>query len=166
MSVSEEKIINLLILKGRENFLNMMLTEDALVWFMVFNATFNNISVILWRSVLWVPGENHQPVTSQWQTLLHNVVSSTSRHERVRTHFSGDRHWLQLPYDHDHDSPLLTEDLIIWWQILLDIYWWNFIWIYFIIHLGQILYSLSLKIQWLMYNYSQWLLQSKNKMFK
>jgi len=27
---------------------------------MVFNATFNNISVILWRSVLFVvPGENH-----------------------------------------------------------------------------------------------------------
>ena len=31
---------------------------------MVLNATFNNISVILWRSVLWVeengvPGENH-----------------------------------------------------------------------------------------------------------
>ena len=38
-------------------------------WFMVFNATFNNISVILWRSVLLmeetgVPGENHQPVAS------------------------------------------------------------------------------------------------------
>jgi hypothetical protein len=35
----------------------------ALVWFMVFNATFNNISVILWLSVLLVeetgvPGEN------------------------------------------------------------------------------------------------------------
>jgi hypothetical protein len=33
-------------------------------WFMVFNATFNNISVISWRSVLLVeetrvPGENH-----------------------------------------------------------------------------------------------------------
>jgi hypothetical protein len=33
-------------------------------WFMVFNATFNNISVILWPSVLLVeetgvPGENH-----------------------------------------------------------------------------------------------------------
>ena len=25
---------------------------DSLVWFMVFNATFNNISVIWWRSVL------------------------------------------------------------------------------------------------------------------
>jgi len=36
---------------------------------MVFNATFNNISVISWRSVFWwskprVPGENHRPVAS------------------------------------------------------------------------------------------------------
>jgi hypothetical protein len=35
-----------------------------LIGFMVFNATFNNISVILWQSVLLVeetegPGENH-----------------------------------------------------------------------------------------------------------
>jgi hypothetical protein len=40
----------------------------------VFNATFNNISVILWQSVLlveetWVPRKNHWPVTSHWQTL-------------------------------------------------------------------------------------------------
>jgi len=54
-------------------------------WFMVFNATFNNISVISWRSVLLVEetgvlGENHRPVTSHWQTLSHNVVSSTPRH--------------------------------------------------------------------------------------
>jgi len=38
-------------------------------WFMVLNATFNNISVISWLSVLLVeetgvPGENHQPVAS------------------------------------------------------------------------------------------------------
>jgi hypothetical protein len=36
---------------------------------MVFNATFNNISVISWRSVLLVkdtgvPGENHRPAAS------------------------------------------------------------------------------------------------------
>ena len=36
---------------------------------MVFNATFNNISVLSWRSVLLVeetegPGENHRPVAS------------------------------------------------------------------------------------------------------
>ena len=39
------------------------------VWFMKFNATFNNISVISWQSVLLVeeirvPGENHRPVAS------------------------------------------------------------------------------------------------------
>ena len=49
---------------------------------MVFNATFNNISVISWRSVLLVE-ENHWPVVSHWQTLSHNVASSTPHHERV-----------------------------------------------------------------------------------
>jgi hypothetical protein len=36
-------------------------------WFMVFNATFNNILVILWRSVLLVEetGENHRPAASR-----------------------------------------------------------------------------------------------------
>jgi hypothetical protein len=53
---------------------------------MVFNATFNNISVISWWSVLLVeettvPGENHRPVTSHSQTLSHNVVSCTPCHE-------------------------------------------------------------------------------------
>jgi hypothetical protein len=47
--------------------------------FMVFKATFNNISVISWRSVM---EKNNRPVTSHWQTLSHNVVSSTPRHER------------------------------------------------------------------------------------
>jgi hypothetical protein len=56
---------------------------------MEFNATFNNISVISWRTVLYVeetgvPGENYQPAASHSQTLSHNVVSSTPRH--------GDRH--------------------------------------------------------------------------
>jgi hypothetical protein len=41
----------------------------------------------LWWSVLLVeetrvPEENHWPVASHWQTLLHNVVSSTPHHER------------------------------------------------------------------------------------
>ena len=51
------------------------------------NTIFNNISVISWWSVLLVeetgvPGKNHQPAASHWPTLSHNVVSSTSRHER------------------------------------------------------------------------------------
>ena len=56
-------------------------------WFMVFDATFNNILVISWRSVLLVeetgvPAENHRPVASHCQTLSHNDVSSAHRHER------------------------------------------------------------------------------------
>jgi hypothetical protein len=51
---------------------------------MVFNATFNNISAILWRSVLLVeetgvPWESHRPAASHEQTLSHNVVSSRSQ---------------------------------------------------------------------------------------
>ena len=50
----------------------------------MFNATFNKISVISGQSVLLVeetkvPGENHRPVASHWQTWSHNVVSSTPR---------------------------------------------------------------------------------------
>ena len=44
-------------------------SSRSLGCFMVFNTTFNNISVISWRSVLLmeetgVPGENHRPTAS------------------------------------------------------------------------------------------------------
>jgi hypothetical protein len=57
---------------------------------MVFNTTFNNISVISWRSVLLVeetgvPEENHRPAASHWQTLSHNVVLSTPHLSGVQT---------------------------------------------------------------------------------
>ena len=55
-------------------------------WFMVFDATFHNISVISWLTVSFIGGENrgNPPtmlplVTDQ---LYHNIVSSTPRHER------------------------------------------------------------------------------------
>jgi hypothetical protein len=45
--------------------------DNQMVWFcvMMFNATFNNISVILWWSILLVEeiggsGENHRPAAS------------------------------------------------------------------------------------------------------
>ena len=46
---------------------------------MVFNATFNNVLAISWRSVLFVeetevPEDDQRPVVSHWQTLSHNVV--------------------------------------------------------------------------------------------
>jgi hypothetical protein len=56
---------------------------------MVFNATFNNILVISWLSVLLVeeigvPGENHRPAASHCLTLSHNVVSSTPHMSGIR----------------------------------------------------------------------------------
>ena len=66
-----------------------------LVGLMVFNATFNNISVISWGSVLLVEEtwENHQTVTNHWQTLSHHVVHLTLI--EIQSHNNnGDRHWL------------------------------------------------------------------------
>jgi hypothetical protein len=50
---------------------------------MVFNATFNNISVVSWRSVFLieetgVPGENHRPAASHRQTFI-TYIEYTSR---------------------------------------------------------------------------------------
>jgi hypothetical protein len=63
---------------------NKMTIASYGVMVMVFNATFNNISAMSWQSALLVEKtgvsrENHRPVI---QTLSHNVVSSTPRHER------------------------------------------------------------------------------------
>jgi len=72
------------------------------VLFLLNVLDFNNISVISWRSVLLVEetrGTRRKPPTClkspDWQTLSHNVVSSTHRLTRIWTHnVSGDRHWL------------------------------------------------------------------------
>ena len=54
---------------------------------MVFNDTFNNISVMSCWSVLLLEeigetGENHRPVAGHRQTLSHNVVWYTPSHGR------------------------------------------------------------------------------------
>jgi hypothetical protein len=60
--------------------------QVSLIWIivrvMVFNATFNNIRSVLLVEEGGVHGENHWPAASHWQTLSHNVVSSTPHHER------------------------------------------------------------------------------------
>ena len=58
----------------------------------VFNSTFNNISVISWWSVLLVDKTSDLSQVTD-KLLSHNVVSSTTRMSGVQTHnFSGDRH--------------------------------------------------------------------------
>jgi len=58
---------------------------------MVFNATFNNIVILVEENE--EPGKNQRPFARHWQTLSHNVVSSTPCLSGIRTHdFSGDRH--------------------------------------------------------------------------
>jgi hypothetical protein len=63
---------------------------------MGLNGTFNNISVILLRSVLFLeetggPGENDRPGASHGQTLSHNVVHFALIEIRIHN-ISGDRH--------------------------------------------------------------------------
>ena len=60
--------------------------NDTRVRVVAFNATFNNMSAISWRSLLlmeenWVHEENHRPAASHWQALSHYVASSTPCHK-------------------------------------------------------------------------------------
>ena len=80
----------------------ILTTKPWLVWFMMFDTTFNNLSVTMYIVVVSVigegnrvPGEHCQTVASHWQILSQNVVSSAPRPSKIRTHnFSGDNHWL------------------------------------------------------------------------
>ena len=87
------------MIKHTHNFNNIEKKNTGVrVMVMVFNATFNNISVLSCRSDLLVDetgvtGENQRPVASHGQTLSHTIVSSTHLLSGIRTHnFSSDRH--------------------------------------------------------------------------
>ena len=91
-----EKNENKFLDKNKLCIFNYIFRTDVAEWsgvwvrFTVFNVTFNNISVISWRSVLLVEEtgvhiENHWNATSPWQTLSHNVVSEWSRAIDIKT---------------------------------------------------------------------------------
>jgi hypothetical protein len=76
---------------------------NKLYWFgfMVFNATFNNISVISWQSVLLMEGtgvhwENHRPVASHWQTLSHKEERVYARFKTLKHAYCGYRRFLHV----------------------------------------------------------------------
>jgi hypothetical protein len=93
LAVEKQCLISIAWGSGEPNiYWNHLIREEIITFcsrgrVMLFNATFNNIAVISWGSVILVEearvlGENHQLVANHWQTLSHNVVSSTPRHER------------------------------------------------------------------------------------
>jgi hypothetical protein len=70
---------------NRESTKYLLLLQEVSV--MVFNATFNNISIISWRSVLLVEETDYTEKTTDLSQVTdkhyhHNVISSTSCRER------------------------------------------------------------------------------------
>jgi hypothetical protein len=55
-------------------FENKSMTRFGLVWFIVFNAIFNNISVISWRSVLLVEHTEKTTNLPQVTDTLHHIM--------------------------------------------------------------------------------------------
>jgi hypothetical protein len=86
--------------------------------FMVFNATFNSISM----EDTGVVGENLRPATSHWQTVSRNVVSSTPR---LRWGSNSQRKWwLTRDLDTDRHNKfhcnyhtIAAQTTILWKQI-------------------------------------------------
>ena len=105
--IQKSKMVTLIPFRyGKKIIINTIkdkINEDKfnLVMVMVFNVTFNNISVISWQSLLLVgetgvPWENHRPAASHWQTISQSCIKFTPAMSRIRTHnLSGDRHSLR-----------------------------------------------------------------------
>ena len=91
-----------------------------MIGLLVFNATFNNISVISWRSVLLVEetGKNHRPVAGQ--TLSHNVVSITTTKSPIFV-----RKWYLIEISHIVDDKIVSTDIYSKWNMIFLVYIWQ-----------------------------------------
>jgi hypothetical protein len=75
----------------------------------MFNTTFKNISITTFVAEIGVPREIHRPVASHRQTLSHNVLSSTPRHEWSA--IDGTSHERQIPSNEPtFSTPILSID--------------------------------------------------------
>ena len=102
-SIDASYQIPVTLLFGLQFYLSTIKKTQSRIRVRVFNATFNNISVILWRSVILmeetgIPREKNTDLSQvTWPPLSHKVVSSTPRLSEIRTHnINGDRHWLHI----------------------------------------------------------------------
>ena len=92
---------------------------------MVFNATFNNISVILWRSVLLVEETTD---LSQVTDKLYHIILYTSPWSRfelttyvvIGTDCIGSCKY--NPYDHGHDGPSNEFDILRQYTYIVYVY--------------------------------------------
>ena len=74
----------------------LLISVDVDVEDIVFHENKGWVKVVAFQCHFY-GGENHQPAAGHWQTLSHNVVSSTPRLSGVWTHnISGDKHWLHM----------------------------------------------------------------------
>ena len=92
---------------------NSKWTGYVIVRVMVFNAAFDNISIIdggkfyWWRKPEYPEKTTH--LSQVTDKLYHNVASSTPRLSGVRTHdISGDRHWLHRLDSNKSNSHTIT----------------------------------------------------------
>jgi hypothetical protein len=103
-------------------------------WVMMFNTTFNNISVISWRSVLLltetgVLGENLRPVTSHWQTWSHNIfLFARQMLSWCTVLILCQIRWSKSSFRYSRNNNQLFELHTVWWQCLLpsDVLKWYY----------------------------------------
>ena len=84
----------------------MVVTVRLSKWWLQLN---HYKTLILLVEETGIPGETHRSVKCHWQTLSHNVVSSTHRLSMILTHnYSGDRYWLHRCFKSNYHTITTT----------------------------------------------------------